>query len=126
MLTIIRPERGGPLRREPWVSISGKFNRITLFRGAYELMMQQHGGAFGFVKFAIDKDQLGTFWMIPRDKEDLECVRIVLNRQNKTRTLGATHLLRSLGWTGEETVRCPVIWDSENGAARVLLGGEGD
>ncbi len=121
MLELIVPDAGSIRRGEPFVSVSGKFNRILLFKGAYEEMRLHYGQDFEFVQFFVDKERLGRFWIRPGTKELPGVSRVALNPNNGTRTISVSYLLKSLGWQSEQSVRCPISWDSENNAAEVII-----
>ncbi len=121
MLELIVPDAGSLRRGEPFVSVSGKFRRILLFQEAYKLMRLEHGQDFNYVQFWNDKDHNDRFWIKPVAKGIVGAVRIIINPNNGTRTISVSYLLKSLGWECEQSVRCPISWDSENNAAEVII-----
>ncbi len=121
MLELIMPDKRGLRKGDCCVSISGKFKRVLLFKGAYEDMRLYYGQDFEFVQFFTDKETLGRFWIRPGTKELPGVSRVALNPKNGTRTISAAYLLKALGWSLEVGVRCPISWDSENNAAVVII-----
>ena len=65
MLELIVPDTGGLRRGDCCISISGRFNRILVFREAYAKMRLHQGADFDYVQFLADKDKPGIFWMRP-------------------------------------------------------------
>ncbi len=120
MLELIVPDASSRHRGQSYVSISGKFSRILLYKEAYAEMKGRHGRDFEFVQFFSDRQEPGRFWIRPATKEAPGSARIVLNQANGTRTISAAHMLKVLNWEPEQSVRCPLMWDEENSAAVVL------
>ena len=121
MLELIMPDKRGLRKGDCCVSISGKFKRVLLFKGAYEEMRFYYGQDFEFVQFFTDKETLGRFWIRPGAKELPGVSRVALNPNNGTRTISASYVLKALGWECEQSVRCPLEWDPENHAALVIM-----
>jgi hypothetical protein len=119
MLELIVADGGSNRRGERCVSVSGKLHRILIHKEAYAEMKLRYGEDFEYVQFWIDSERPERFWMKPSTREAAGTSRIALNRQNGTRTISAVHVLRALGWKSEDSVRCPLEWDSENEAAVV-------
>jgi hypothetical protein len=121
MLELIVPDACSPRRGESYVSISGKFRRILLYKDAYAEMRQNHGRDFDYVQFLSDSQQPDRFWIRPATKGAEGGTRIVLNVANGTRTISAAYVLKFLEWSREQSIRCPLRWDSANNAAAVSL-----
>lgn len=107
----------GKARRqgEEFVSIAGKYSRLTLFEKAYNQLKDKFGKDFSHVRFFIDDKEKGRFWMRPSDDGEIQ-IRIV-GRGN--RILSVYQLLQALGWTRQDTVRLPITWDGKNKAFAV-------
>ena len=84
-------------------------------------MSLQHGQDFEFVQFWNDKDHHGPILDKTGCQGSSGAVGIMINPNNGTRTISASYLLKSLGWQSEQSVRCPISWDSENNAAVVIM-----
>ncbi|GEM_PF-1324223 len=121
MLQVIIRENAASFRYGSFVSISGKFQRLLLFKEAYGLMKLNSGGHFSYIQFCTGLKKPGIFWMRPCEQDSPGSVRIVTNRQNGSLTIAAGHLLTSIGWDSLETVRCPLTWDEGNRAGMVVL-----
>lgn len=105
----------GKARRqsEEYISIAGKYSRLTLFYKVYEKMKEKHGDKeFKFVRFFVDDKDQGKFWMKPADDGEIQ-IRIV---GSGNRILSIFQLLQALGWTREDTVRLPVSYDNKRKA----------
>ena len=93
------------------ISISGLYGRILLFKRTYEVMRDQVGQDFGYIRLLIDDKIKGKFWMRP-DTDGGIPIRIT----GKNRILSVVPLLGTLGWKRSDTVRLPVVWDGKNRA----------
>jgi hypothetical protein len=122
MLELIVPDAGSPYRGECYVSISGKFRRILLYKEAYAEMRRNHKKDFDYVQFWSDSERPNRFWIRAATKGAEGCTRIVLNPRNGSRTISAAYLLKFLDWSRERSLRCPLRWDMANDAAVVLTG----
>ena len=120
MLELIVPDASSRHRGQCYVSISGKFSRMVLYKQAYELMVLYHGQDIDYVQFWSDNQRHDRFWIKPTAKEATGSTRIVLNPANGTKTISAAHLLKFLNWRSDRSIRCPLMWDTENKAAMVL------
>jgi hypothetical protein len=99
-------------QREEYVSIAGKYKRLTIFQKTYEKMKEKAGVVEDVLRlrvFVDDKDR-GKFWMKLDAEEGLQ-IRVV-GKDNKIVSVYA--LLDDLGWKRVDTVRLPVLWDQKN------------
>lgn len=107
-------------RGETVVSISPARKRLTLYKEAREMMKAACGDDFDYVRLYVDPDLPDRFWIMPAKRED-EGARKLDVSSPATRTLSITLLLQELNWVPKKTVRLPVRWDKENGAAVVAF-----
>lgn len=121
MLELIVPDAYRPHRGESYVGISGKFRRLLPYKEAYAEMRQNHGRDFDYVQFLSDTKQPDRFWIRPATKEAEGGTRIMLNVANGSRTISVANVLTFLRWSREQSIRCPLRWDSANNAAVVSL-----
>jgi hypothetical protein len=96
------------------ISISGLYGRILIFKRTYEVMKDQMGRDFGYMRLFVDDNAGGKFWMKPSTDGGVP-VRIT----GKNRILSVIPLLDALGWKRHDTVRLPVVWDARHKAYRV-------
>jgi hypothetical protein len=121
MLELILHDGASSKRGQCYVSISGKFHRILIYKEAYAEMSLKQGQDFDHVQLFGDRDQPDRFWIKPSIKGMTGSTRIALNAANGTRTISATSLLKYLVWGTEQSVRCPLDWDAHNHAAVVVI-----
>ena len=69
MLELIVPDANSRHRGQCYVSISGKFSRMVLYKEAYELMVRYHGQDIDYVQFFSDSQRHDRFWIKPAAKE---------------------------------------------------------
>jgi hypothetical protein len=98
------------------ISISGMYGRILLFRRTYEIMRDNVGQDFGYVRLFVDDKVHGKFWMKPSLDGG-----VPIRLTGKNRILSVVPLLDALGWKRNDTVRVPVIWDARHKAYAVDL-----
>lgn len=98
------------------ISISGMYGRILLFKRTYEVMRDNLGEDFGYVRLFVDDKVKGKFWMKPSLDGG-----VPIRLTGKNRILSAVPLLAALGWKRTETVRIPVVWDARHKAYAVDL-----
>jgi hypothetical protein len=108
------------VRREAFVSLSGKFARLLLFQAAYDMMKQKFGKEFSHIQFLVDDQQPEQFWMRPVRDGSPGAAPIRFTGPN--RVLSVAPLLQELSWTQADTVRMPVKWDGKHKAWAVECG----
>jgi hypothetical protein len=98
------------------ISISGLYGRILLFKRTYEVMKEQVGNDFEYIRLFVDDKVEGKFWMKPSMDGGVPIRRTGMNR-----ILSVVPLLDTLGWKRTDTVRLPVVWDARHKAYAVDL-----
>jgi hypothetical protein len=98
------------------ISISGMYGRILLFKRTYEVMKEQIGKDFEYIRLFVDDKVEGKFWMKPSMDGG-----VPIRRTGTNRILSVVPLLDTLRWKRTDTVRLPVVWDARHKAYAVDL-----
>lgn len=102
------------------VAIDPKRKRLSMYKEARNMMIEEYGKEFEHVQLFVDDENKAKFWIKPCE-ENSAGSRKLDAASKSTRTLSISLLLQELDWLPEETMKLDIGWDKENEAGVVEL-----
>ncbi len=104
-------------RQKASISISGQYNRLLIYRKAYEVIRDWHGGDFDHLHFLLEDNKRGLLWLRPCKPADFGATPI--RKSGNNRICSITPVLREMEWDREATSAFDVTLDAKNKAWKV-------